>query len=64
MDINEYLYIENLVDYKSVLCPYIIIEINSYNNKFNDKLSNNYIKVINIINDNNKFNNEKSYYFY
>ena len=63
MDINEYLYIENLVDYKSVLCPYIIIEINSYNNN-NDKLSNNYIKVINIINDNNKFNNEKSYYFY
>ena len=34
------------------LCPYIIIEINSYNNnnKFNDNLGNN-------------FNNEKSYYF-
>lgn len=28
MDINEYLYIENIVDYKSVLCPFIIIEIN------------------------------------
>jgi hypothetical protein len=69
MDIDEYLYIENLVDYKRVSCPYIIVEINSYNNnnnnnnKFNDKLGNNYIKVINIINDNNNFNNEKSYYF-
>lgn len=67
---NDYLIMENVVEYERIYQDiYMYIDIYNTNyinntNKYHDKLGNLNIKVRNIItNDNNKYKNDKSYYY-
>ena len=68
-DINDYLIIENLVDYLHIyLTQFIEVTVNNNNNnnnnnKFTDKSGDLYIKVINTISDNTNIKDNKSYYY-
>jgi hypothetical protein len=67
-DINDYLIIENLVDYLHIyLTQFIEVTVNNINNnnnnKFTDKSGDLYIKVINTISDNTNIKDNKSYYY-
>ena len=67
---NDYLIIENLVDYNRInLDTYLYIDVynagSTNNNKFNDKFGNLNVKIRNNITNNNHYykTNNKSYYF-
>jgi hypothetical protein len=65
---NDYLKIENLVDYNHTYQELFIevtvnINNNNNNNKFNDNSGDLYVKIIKTINDNSIVKDNKSYYY-
>jgi hypothetical protein len=68
IDVNDYLIINNLIDYKYILeHPYIYIDIynkssNIIDNKYHDNLGNLNV-IVNNDNNNDNYNDNKTYYF-